>query len=87
MTGKYPIFDDHEWDNLACTIPLSRRQRDISHCLFRGFRDRQIAEELGLSISTIRTHLSMLFEKTGTQDRVDYILFLLQHFLNNFRQT
>ncbi|KKM06583.1 hypothetical protein LCGC14_1742550 [marine sediment metagenome] len=86
MDQSMPMFTDREWDGLAGSIPLSARQFDISRCLFRGLGDKQIAQELGISMSTVRTHMSRLFDKAGTQDRVGYILFLTNHFLDECRK-
>ncbi|HHH76644.1 MAG TPA: LuxR family transcriptional regulator [Phycisphaerae bacterium] len=80
------VFADYEWHDIACRIPLSSRQLEISRCLFKGYSDKQIAMELGISTSTVRTHLSRLFAKAGIQDRVGYILFLTHHFIRECRQ-
>ena len=85
MGQKTPVFTDHEWHSLTKTIPLSPRQLDISQCLFRGLSDKQIAQELAISISTVRTHLSRLFDKVDAQGRLDYVLFLTHHFFNGCR--
>ena len=39
----------------------------------RGLTDKQIARELGLSASSVRTYLNRLFDKTGTQRRAGLV--------------
>lgn len=49
--------------------PLSPREREVADAVARGLTDKQIARELGLSPTSVRTYLNRLFEKTGTQRR------------------
>jgi len=86
MPREKTVFADSEWEGIATRIPLSPRQLEISQCLFRGLGDKQIARKLNISISTLRTHLSRLFEKTKTMDRVAYILHVTQDFMAECRE-
>ena len=63
-----------------CSV-LSPRQRDIAQCILCGHSDKQIAGELDLSVSTVRTHLSRLFEKLQVQDRGELALWFVHRFL------
>ncbi|HHH76643.1 MAG TPA: LuxR family transcriptional regulator [Phycisphaerae bacterium] len=85
MSQMISVFNDQEWQCLAGKLSLTPRQLDISRCLFKGFSDKKISSELGISISTVRTHLSRLFEKTNTQDRVSFILFLTENYISDCR--
>jgi len=51
----------------ACA--LSPREREVALAVLRGLTDKQIARELGLSVSSVRTYLGRLFEKTGASRR------------------
>jgi DNA-binding CsgD family transcriptional regulator len=60
----------------APTIPalprladLSQRQREILVCLVNGYRVPRIADELYLSPSTVRNHLSAIFKKFGVHSQ------------------
>jgi DNA-binding CsgD family transcriptional regulator len=44
--------------------------------LMMGECDKQIAESLGISHSTVRTHLARIFASTGASDRLELILLL-----------
>ena len=50
-------------------IALSRREREVALAVLRGLTDKQIAHELELSVSSVRTYLNRLFDKTGAARR------------------
>jgi putative nucleotidyltransferase with HDIG domain len=54
--------------------PLSRREIDVLRRLARGIVYKQIAGELGLSTSTVRTHLHNVYGKLGAMDRAQAVL-------------
>jgi DNA-binding CsgD family transcriptional regulator len=59
---------------------LSPREREVALAVLRGLTDKQIARELGLSVSSVRTYLGRLFEKTGASRRAG-----LAHALSQLR--
>ncbi len=54
--------------------PLSSREVDVLRRLARGMVYKQIAGELGLSTSTVRTHLHNIYGKLGAMDRAQAVL-------------
>jgi HD-like signal output (HDOD) protein/DNA-binding CsgD family transcriptional regulator len=54
--------------------PLSAREIDVLRRLAKGMVYKQIASELGLSTSTIRTHLHNIYGKVGAMDRAQAVL-------------
>ncbi len=48
---------------------LSTRERQVAQAVLRGLTDKQIARELGISTSSVRTYLNRLFDKTGATRR------------------
>jgi putative nucleotidyltransferase with HDIG domain len=54
--------------------PMSPREIDVLRRLARGMVYKQIAGELGLSTSTVRTHLHNLYGKLGAMDRAQAVL-------------
>ena len=50
-------------------VVLSPRESDVLRGLARGLSGPQIAAELHLSPSTIKTHLQRLYERLGVSDR------------------
>jgi putative nucleotidyltransferase with HDIG domain len=54
--------------------PMSGREIDVLRRLARGMVYKQIAGELGLSTSTVRTHLHNVYGKLGAMDRAQAVL-------------
>jgi putative nucleotidyltransferase with HDIG domain len=54
--------------------PLSARELEVLHGLAEGKVYKQIALELGLSTSTVRTHLHNVYGKLGAVDRAQAVL-------------
>jgi DNA-binding NarL/FixJ family response regulator len=51
--------------------PLSHREKQILRLVVRGWTNRQIADELYLAESTVKTHLSSAFTKLDTHSRAE----------------
>lgn len=58
---------------------LTRRERDIVLLLAHGNSNRAISERLDISERTVKNHLSSIFEKTGTHDRVQLALLICRN--------
>jgi DNA-binding NarL/FixJ family response regulator len=58
---------------------LTRREQDIVLLLANGNSNRAIAERLDISERTVKNHLSSIFEKTGTHDRVQLALLVCRN--------
>ncbi|HEX8976491.1 MAG TPA: HDOD domain-containing protein [Solirubrobacteraceae bacterium] len=54
--------------------PMSAREIDVLRRLAKGMVYKQIASELGLSTSTVRTHLHNVYGKLGAMDRAQAVL-------------
>lgn len=48
---------------------LSERELQVTRLVARGWSNREIADELVLSVETVRTYLKRLFAKLGVRDR------------------
>jgi DNA-binding NarL/FixJ family response regulator len=49
---------------------LTPRELDVLACLIAGMRNREIATELNISMSTVKSHLSSMYEKLGVSTRI-----------------
>lgn len=53
------------------------RHRDVAWGVLRGMSNKEIAAEAGITESTVKNHMSEIFKRTGTQDRLQLVLRLL----------
>jgi DNA-binding NarL/FixJ family response regulator len=53
--------------------PLSSRELDVLRLIFDGRTNQQMADELFVSVNTIKTHLSRLFSKLNAGSRTEAI--------------
>ena len=51
--------------------PLTAREEEVVVAVARGFTNSEIAAELRISLSTVKTHLASLMNKLGTRNRVE----------------
>jgi len=52
---------------------LSPREQSVLDCLAQGLAYKQIGDQLGISINTIRTHLRHIYEKLHVQSRTEAV--------------
>jgi DNA-binding NarL/FixJ family response regulator len=52
---------------------LSQRERDVLMRIARGFSNKEIAGQLGLSVKTVETYKSRMAEKLGLRSRVEIV--------------
>ena len=73
LVYEYPYAADSPRRS-ADPCPLSARELDALQGLAEGKVYKQIAQELSLSVSTIRTHLHNVYRKIGAVDRAQAVL-------------
>lgn len=52
---------------------LTRRETDVLKLMAEGMRNHEIAERLGLSLSTVKVHVNHVLEKLGAIDRTEAV--------------
>ncbi len=55
----------------ADTASLTLKERQVYGLVLRSYSNARIAEELGVSLSTVKTHLSHVFKKLDASSRED----------------
>lgn len=53
---------------------LTPREMDVLRLLGKGYRNREIAESLGLSPTTVKTHVARIFKRLEVSDRTDAVV-------------
>ncbi len=53
---------------------LTKREREILGLLAKGFLYKEIADQLGITLSTVRAHLHTVYEKLHVQSRTEAVV-------------
>jgi len=59
--------------------PLTPRETEVLKYLVRGYTNRQIGEELNISVRTAEGHRANLSAKLGIQSRADFVRYAREH--------
>jgi len=54
---------------------LTERELDVLNCIAQGYSNKQIAQELTIGITTVRTHVSNLLRKLNLENRTQLALY------------
>ena len=74
VTKNLGLFSEQEWIRLREHLNLPTRQAEILKCIMGGMSDKQVAAATGISVNTVRTHMTRLFRKFDSNDRVELII-------------
>ncbi|MCL4790153.1 MAG: response regulator transcription factor [Verrucomicrobia bacterium] len=55
-------------------LPVSAREQEILDRLARGFRYKEIADALGISMDTVRSHIRRIYEKLQVHSRTEAVV-------------
>ena len=61
--------------------PLTKRELSIVKLVSEGAQNKEIAEQLHISINTVKTHIYSIFRKTRSRNRIE-LLFWCQNYMN-----
>lgn len=50
-------------------VQLSPRETEVLRCIAEGLSNKEIAQKLGISLSTVKTHIEEVLEKLSASDR------------------
>jgi two-component system nitrate/nitrite response regulator NarL len=58
---------------------LTRRELDIVRAIVNGYTNKQIAQQSSISESTVKRHVTHVFDKLGASNRIEVALFAAHH--------
>jgi DNA-binding NarL/FixJ family response regulator len=58
---------------------LTEREREVVALIGEGLKNKQIASRLFISETTVRHHLTSIFDKLGTSDRLELVIYAYRH--------
>lgn len=67
-------FDDQTWTRIASAFGLAPQEARTVERILCGMCDKQIAADLRIGVSTLRTYLRRIFDRLGVEDRVQLVL-------------
>lgn len=53
---------------------LSKREDDVLQLLSKGYRNKEIAEQLYISVETVRRHVHVIYGKLHVRSRMEAVL-------------
>lgn len=71
-------MDAATWRDVQTLLALAPQQTKIVELILYGKTDKDIAEELGLSVPTIRTYLRRTYDRLGASDKLTLVLRIFQ---------
>ena len=51
---------------------------EIVEAVVAGYTNKEIARRLGVSVDTVRHHVTNIFDKTGASNRLELVLFAIE---------
>lgn len=58
---------------------LTDREREVISLIGEGLKNKQIAQRLFISETTVRHHLTSIFDKLGVSDRLELVIYAYRH--------
>lgn len=70
---------EEEFQKATAVYHFSIRESEVAWLLFRGYTNRQIGEELFIAESTVKKHVTHIYEKMQVTGRKEFRLILMEN--------
>ncbi|SEQ38754.1 two component transcriptional regulator, LuxR family [Virgibacillus subterraneus] len=74
-----PRLLERSSNNAAINVDLTSRELTITRLIGEGKTNKEISEELYLSIGTVKNNITQILQKTGQRDRTQLAIFAVKH--------
>ncbi len=81
LSKRNSKLEREEKNQIVDKLGLSDREMDVLRCMHEGLSNREIAEKLFISLSTVKSHSSNLFSKLGVARRTQAVALARELFL------
>lgn len=75
------MFSEQAWEEIARSLQLSGRELQIVRGIFDDDTDLGIAQNIGISLHTVHTHVERLHHKLAVMNRPQLLLRVMQEFV------
>lgn len=75
------MFSEHAWKEITRSLKLSGRELQIVQAIFDDEKNLAIAERIGISLSTVQTHVERLHHKLAVTSRPQLLIRVMQEFI------
>jgi NarL family two-component system response regulator LiaR len=68
-----------EEEPASSVAELTERELDVLRCISQGMSNKQVAQQLSISTTTVRSHISSMMRKLGMENRTQLALYAREH--------
>lgn len=65
---------------------LTEREREVIALIGEGLKNKQISDRLSITETTVRHHLTSIFDKLGVESRLELVIFAHRHGLTKWKK-
>lgn len=76
ITAYAELRSEQEWSLLKENLGLSSREAEIVRRILHARSDRQVAQDLNISVPTVRAHMINLLQKFDVNDRAELLAYV-----------
>ncbi|MEE1010136.1 MAG: LuxR C-terminal-related transcriptional regulator [Agathobacter sp.] len=73
VTEDEPTFDKERYLEKAKEWQLTKRESEIGILVVNGYSNHQISDELYISETTVKKHMTHIYEKSNSNGRKDFV--------------